>query len=69
MDGDSIQVFDYTNGLANGWISTFFVEGNNIWIGTGDGLVKYNGKKFQIFKVKDGLAHRWVTKIKKAPDG
>ena len=51
MDGDSIQVFDYTNGLANGWISTFFVEGNNIWIGTGDGLVKYNGKKFQIFKV------------------
>ena len=69
FNGDSLIYYDYTDGVANGWITCFYVEGNNIWIGTGDGLVKFNGKRFQNFTTTDGLVNGYITVIKKAPDG
>ena len=69
FDGDSLIYYDYTDGVANGWVTCFYVEGNNIWIGTGDGLVKFNGNRFQNFTTDDGLVNGYITVIKKAPDG
>ena len=34
-----------------------------IWIGTDDGLVKYNGKDFKIFQIKDGLFSNYVIDV------
>ena len=67
--GDSLLSYDYTDGVANGWVTCFYVEGNNIWIGTGDGLVKFNGKRFQNFTTDDGIVNGYISVIKKAPDG
>jgi ligand-binding sensor domain-containing protein len=37
---------------------------NNIWIGTdGDGILKFDGKKFQKFTMKDGLSANHVRSI------
>jgi ligand-binding sensor domain-containing protein len=37
---------------------------NNIWIGTdGDGLLKFDGKKFQKFTIKEGLSANHVRSI------
>ena len=69
FSGDSLLYYDYTDGVSNGWITCFYVEGNNIWIGAGDGLVKFNGKRFQNFTTNDGLVGANITVIKKAPDG
>ena len=68
-DGESFKVYNYTNGLANGYVRSYFVEGNSIWIGTLDGLVYYNGKKFKVYNVDDGLANNNIFTIKKGPNG
>ena len=69
FSGDSTIYYDYTDGVANGWVTSIFTEGNNTWIGTGDGLVKFNGKKFQNFTTEDGLVNPYIEVIAKAPDG
>ena len=63
-DGKSFKVYNYTNGLANGYVRSYFVEGNSIWIGTLDGLVHYNGKKFKVYNVDDGLANNNIFTIR-----
>ncbi|MVO08878.1 hypothetical protein GOQ30_06830 [Flavobacterium sp. TP390] len=34
-----------------------------LWIGTDDGLVKYNGKDFKVFQIKDGLLSNYIIDI------
>ena len=45
------------------------MEGTNIWLGSLDGLVLYNGKKFSVYNRDDGLVHQWIECIKKGPRG
>ena len=34
------------DGITFGFVSAILVEGTNIWLGSTDGLVLFNGKKF-----------------------
>ncbi len=38
-------------------------EKNYLWIGTGNGLVRFDGKKFKVFTVKDGLAENFISSL------
>ena len=40
-----------------------------LWIGTGEGLVKYDGLKFQTFSTRDSLADDFITSLYKASNG
>jgi len=40
-----------------------------LWIGTGEGLVRYDGLKFTTFSVEDSLAENFVMSIKQDPEG
>ena len=48
-------------------MSAILVEGTNIWLGSTDGLVLFNGKKFRHYNIEDGLIHQWIRSIKKGP--
>ena len=68
-NGEDFTIKNYKDGLTNGIVTAWFVEGNSIWIGTEDGLVYYNGKKFKVYNEDDGLAHNNITTINKDPNG
>ncbi|GAI49319.1 unnamed protein product, partial [marine sediment metagenome] len=34
-----------------------------IWLGTGEGLYRFNGFDFEYYTIDDGLADNFVTKI------
>ncbi len=40
-----------------------------LWIGTGEGLVKYDGLKFQTFSIRDSLADDFITDLFLASNG
>ncbi|MBG7611647.1 hypothetical protein IU405_05225 [Polaribacter sp. BAL334] len=40
-----------------------------IWIGTDDGLSKFDGKDFKNYSLKDGLTSNYVMDVKELPDG
>jgi ligand-binding sensor domain-containing protein len=40
-----------------------------IWMGTGEGLVKYNGLNFESFNGTDYLSDDFITALFVAPDG
>ena len=69
MDGDEKKYFTYKDQMGNGLVFDVYVEGNNFWIGTGRGLVHYNGKKFKNYNTRDGLASNVINKIEKSPNG
>ena len=69
IDGDEKKHFTYEDQMGNGLISDIYVEGNNFWIGTGSGLVHYNGKKFKNYNTRDGLASNTINTIEKSPNG
>ncbi|MCP4213752.1 MAG: helix-turn-helix domain-containing protein [bacterium] len=41
----------------------------NIWLGTAEGIILYNGKSARPFSVEDGLSHRMVYRILADSDG
>ena len=44
-DGKFIN-YNYADGVGSGTVLSILLEGNNMWLGTQNGLVFYNGKKF-----------------------
>lgn len=63
-----IDQIDNTNGLSNSSVNTIFQDSENLlWIGTWDGLNRYDGEKFKIFRPKldaeDGLSNQVILKI------
>ncbi len=64
----SIEQLDNTNGLSNSSINTIFQDSENlIWIGTWDGLNRYDGHNFKIFSPElnneNSLSNQVVLKI------
>jgi len=63
-----IEQLDNTNGLSNSSVNTIFQDSENLlWIGTWDGLNRYDGIKFKIFRPElnneNSLSNQVVLKI------
>ncbi|MAI86479.1 MAG: hypothetical protein CMF99_04875, partial [Candidatus Marinimicrobia bacterium] len=63
------KTFNANDGIPFGYVNNIMVEGSNIWLGTMDGLVLYNGKKFRVYTEEDGLSNPWINRIQKGPNG
>ena len=46
-DDNEFENYNFLDGLCNAYVREVKVFGNNIWIGNGNGLAVYNGKKFK----------------------
>ena len=44
---NEFENYNFLDGLCNAYVREVKVFGNNIWIGNGNGLALYNGKKFK----------------------
>jgi ligand-binding sensor domain-containing protein len=54
--------FNLEDGLANSYIYSIVQdERGYLWVGTGNGLSRYNGFEFKNFTVNDSLAHNFIT--------
>lgn len=62
--------FNTTNGLPHDITYGIFQDKNGfIWIGTDDGLVKYDGQDFKLFSSDEGLRSNFVIAINQAKNG
>jgi len=64
----SIEQLDNTIGLSNSSVNTIFQDSENLlWIGTWDGLNRYDGSKFKIFRPEinneNSLSNQVILKI------
>ncbi len=64
----SVQQLDNTKGLSNSSVNTIFQDSENLlWIGTYDGLNRYDGKKFKIFRPElnneNSLSNQVILKV------
>lgn len=64
----SLEQLDNTKGLSNSSINTIFQDSENLlWVGTWDGLNRYDGNSFEIFRPelnnKNSLSNQVILKI------
>ena len=64
----SVKQLDNTNGLSNSSVNSIFQDSENLlWIGTWDGLNRYDGSNFKIFRpelnAEKSLSNQVVLKI------
>ena len=64
----STEQLDNTNGLSNSSVNTIFQDSENmLWIGTWDGLNRYDGNNFKIFRPElnndNSLSNQVILKI------
>ena len=66
----NILHFDITNGLPHDITYGIFQDKEGyIWIGTDDGLVKFDGQDFKLFSTDDGLRSNFIIDIKQDSKG
>lgn len=69
-----IQQLNNSNGLSNSSVNTIFQDSENlIWIGTWDGLNRYDGNKFKIFRPEldneKSLSNQVILKVEEDDTG
>ncbi len=65
-----LQRLTVADGLASDNVTCLFEDGSGrLWIGTGVGLSRYDGRVFRSYSVRDGLSHPWINEIAQTPDG
>lgn len=69
-----IEQLDNTNGLSNSSVNAIFQDSENLlWIGTWDGLNRYDGSKFKIFRPElnneNSLSNQVILKIGEDNEG
>ncbi len=69
-----VKQLDNTNGLSNSSVNTIFQDSENLlWIGTWDGLNRYDGNNFKIFRPelnnKNSLSNQVILDIDEGIDG
>ncbi|MFH2142893.1 MAG: two-component regulator propeller domain-containing protein [Bacteroidota bacterium] len=56
------RIFDIESGLPNNFINSINQDKNGyLWIGTSEGLTRYNGLNFDQFKTIDGLSDDFIS--------
>jgi len=66
----SLSYTSYTtkDGLPSNIITAIFQDSKGyIWIGTNNGLCKYDGGEFTIYTTLNGLSNNWITSIMESP--
>lgn len=59
-----LKTYDRAQGLDGFDVNCMFQDREGtLWVGTEEGLYRYNGKRFQEFSVADGLADSNITRI------
>jgi ligand-binding sensor domain-containing protein/serine phosphatase RsbU (regulator of sigma subunit) len=54
--------YNVEDGLPQQYVYTLNQDNNGfVWIGTGDGISKFDGKEFQNFTTEDGLAENFIS--------
>ena len=62
---NEILHFSTHNGLPHDLTYGLFQDSHGfVWIGTDNGVVKYDGKEFQLFNTSDGLSSNYVIAIR-----
>ena len=70
FDGKEIRNLRYGDGLGSGHITDIFIDNDNYWLGTTDGLVHFNGSVYNNHGINEGLgANTYIRKISKSPKG
>lgn len=65
-----VALYSRHQGLPQDYVYSLLQDSKHyIWIGTGSGLAKYDGKNFVHFKAKDGLREDFVTASLLLPTG
>jgi ligand-binding sensor domain-containing protein len=60
----SIREFNIDNGLPHNRINRIYRDSRNfLWIGTDDGLVRFDGRQFTTYSTSDGLPHMHVNAV------
>lgn len=63
-----LKQFGAADGLPQPFIYALLQDHTGyLWIGTGEGLVRYDGTEFVTFTTKDGLAEDFVTTLREEP--
>ena len=65
LNGDSLIHYDYTDGLTNGWVTCFYVEGNNIMSGDVNVIVTDGFTGNIALKTAEGTANFITSELKK----
>jgi signal transduction histidine kinase/streptogramin lyase/ActR/RegA family two-component response regulator len=66
----AFQVYGEEQGLSNLTVRTMMQDrAGLLWIGTQDGLFRYDGSRFAVFGPEDGLSSSSITSIHETPDG
>ena len=64
------DVFDQDRGLGNSTVTRLAMDHHGfLWIGTENGLYRYDGHRFRAFTTADGLPANKITAIHESPDG
>jgi PAS domain S-box-containing protein len=64
------DVFNQEQGLGNSTVTRLALDGQGaLWVGTENGLYRYDGHRFLAFSSNDGLPGNKITAIHESPDG
>ena len=69
LDKGKIKVLNTTDGLSSNSISSILFDKNVVWLGTLNGLDKYDGKNFTIYNSENGLAGNSIFAVIKDSRG
>jgi ligand-binding sensor domain-containing protein/class 3 adenylate cyclase len=69
LEKGKIKVLNMSDGLPNNSISSILFDGNIVWLGTLNGVSKYDGVKFKNYFKKDGLTGNTIFSIIKDSHG
>ncbi len=66
----SFQSFDFYSGLMNLAVESILQDREGfLWVGTQNGLYRYDGRRFTEFSTKDGVPATFLTCLHQTPDG
>ncbi len=65
---DRWETFDISDGLPSNKVLCVYATPGAVWAGTDKGLARWNGKEWETYATKDGLAHPVVMAIAQDPD-
>ena len=65
-----IREFNIDNGLPHNRVNRIYKDSrNSLWIGTDDGLVRFDGRQFTTYSTTDGLPHMHVNAVLETRSG